>query len=108
MLDLFNGTQGSVTVVEDSVALQGGAIVWSADGNQLALTVAHDPCSQNWTHSIIQVDIVTLTAVSLLDKDDHRFITLAWPAPDQLLLQDMAEQSTWQLDLTSGELSLQN
>lgn len=103
LLDLLNGTKASVMVVEDSVWLQGGAIVWSPDGSQLALSVAHDPCSGNWTHSIIQVDVAAMTAVSLLEKDDRRFVTTAWLEPQTLRLVD-GQNSGWLFHLASAEL----
>ena len=103
LLDLANGSQGSVAVVEDSANLQAGAIVWSPDGSQLALTVAHDPCGGNWTHSIIQVEVGVLTAVPLLEKDARQFTTAEWLDAQTIRLVD-GENNRWLFTLDSGEL----
>lgn len=104
LLDLFHDTQASVTVIEDTAWLQGGAIVWSPDGTQLALTVAHDPCGSNWTHSIIQVDVAAMTAVPLLQNDARHFATAEWLNQQTIRLVD-SENNRWVLNVDSGELT---
>lgn len=107
VLNLTDGSQGSVIVVEDSVVLEAGAIVWSPDSSQLVFTVAHDPCGSNWTHTVIQVDATALTAVPLLQNDNRHLTTAEWIDQQTIRLVDM-ENNNWVLNVDSGILELEN
>ncbi|MBE2222174.1 MAG: hypothetical protein IAF02_11565, partial [Anaerolineae bacterium] len=93
-------------VVMDSVAAQAGNIVWSPDGSFFLLTVADDPCSANWTHSIFRVDLANTAVTPLVEEDPRQFTILEWPNPEQaeVRLQDK-DGNIWRLDVNSGELA---
>ena len=104
--NIENSDERSVVVVDNLTSAQAGSLVWSPDGSYFLFTIAHEPCSPNWTHSIVRVDIteVGLTAVTLIEKDNRQFTTLNWLDSQQtaVQLQDK-EGRQWQMDTTSGE-----
>lgn len=106
--DVASYNEQSVVVVESAINAQSGNIIWSPDGTRFLLTVAHDACSQNWTHSIVQVDVgdYGLTTVTLIEKDERQFTILDWPSPAQaeVLLMDK-DGNTWRLEINSGKLT---
>ena len=103
--DIATGNEQSVVVADTGPDGQSGNIVWSPDGAQLLLTVAHDPCSPNSTHSIIRLNVAGVTAVTLIEKDARQFTIMEWPDPEEATarLKDK-EGQTWLLDLDSGDL----
>jgi Tol biopolymer transport system component len=104
--DIATGNEQSVAVADTGPDAQSGNIVWSPDGTQLLLTVAHDPCGSNWTHSIIRLNVAAVTAVTLIEKDARQFTIMEWPNAEGTTarLTDKAGQ-IWLLDLDSGDLT---
>ncbi|MCB8945356.1 MAG: hypothetical protein H6658_16535 [Ardenticatenaceae bacterium] len=114
----FNG-QGIVAVVQnvasgqaDSVVAaetadgQAGNILWSPDNGRFLFTIAHNPCSDDWTHSIVRVDAADITAVTLIANDPRRFTILEWAdsTGTTVRLQDDGG-NTWLLNVDSGDLT---
>lgn len=85
-------------VSEDSY--QVGNIVWSPDGRRLLLTVAHNPCFLDWSHSTLLVDL-DLTVFTLIDHDPRQFTIEAWAKPETARLVDK-DGALWELDVASG------
>ena len=82
-----------------------GNLVWSPDGAQLLATVAYNPClPPDWTHSVFLVDVAGETAVSLIDHDERRLITQAWPEPNSARLVG-TDGARWLLNVETGELT---
>jgi hypothetical protein len=100
--DLLSGDEQQVPLLEEE-AHQAGRIVWSPDGSGLVLTLAHEPCSAYWTHSIVQVDRVSLEQTILVERDERRFWSTEWL--DDGIRLDNAEGNRWTLDLRSGQVT---
>ena len=103
--DVASGNERSILVPQTNNA-QAGNFLWSPDGSQLLLTVAHELCSANWTHSLVRVDAVAGTAVTLIENDPHQFTILEWAdnSGATVRLTDK-DGSTWLLDVNSGNLT---
>ncbi len=106
--DAATGKEQSVAVATAAADAQSGNIFWSPDGSFFLLAVAHNPCSANWTHSIVRVTVARggLTAVTLIEKDARQFTILEWlgAAQGEVRLQ-AKDGSAWLLDVNSGELT---
>ena len=87
-----------------------GQIVWSPDGNSLALTAAHEPCgSSDWglSGSVLKVDVKSLNVTTLLARDRRMLKTIEWPTADRIGLEDRANREWW-MDPADGLLTLHN
>ncbi len=82
---------------------QAGQIVWAPDGSALVLTVAHDPCTDQTSYSILRLDVQSMALTTLIDHDRHRFATLEWSAMGSVLLADIAG-NPWLMDPQTGEI----
>ncbi len=106
--DAATGKEQSVAVTTAAADAQSGNILWSPDGSFFLLAVAHNPCSADWTHSIVRVDVTRggLTAVTLIEEDERQFTILEWldAAQGAARLKDK-DGSVWLLDVNSGELA---
>lgn len=84
---------------------QAGNIVWSPDGQVLMLTLAANPCDPaNWTHSIMRIDLATLSPTILIRDDKRLLTTTEWPEANRVLLRDQ-DGSTWIMEATTGGLT---
>jgi len=101
LLDLLSGAEREVPLSVGEPT-ESGRIVWSPDGSSLVLTLAHEPCSSNWTHSIVQVDIPSLTITTLVEKDERHFWSTEW-VENKIRLEDV-QGNRWWLALESGEI----
>lgn len=100
--DLTSGVEQFVDIVyQPNVQL--GNLVWSADGTQVLLTVAHDPCLSSWRHSTVLVDLTTSSARTLVAEDARQLVVEEWPAGGPALLWDK-DGSAWKLDPVTGEI----
>lgn len=103
--DAAAANEQSVAVTTGDEAAQSGNILWSPDGAFFLLTVAHNPCRPDWTHSIVRVNVTGdgLTAVSLIEEDERRFTITEWAdaQAETVRLQDKDDNS-WLLDINSG------
>ncbi len=102
--DLATKSERQTSVSTDQSRPQAGSIVWSPDGSQLVLTLAHEPCGSNWTQSIVKVDVETLSQVTLVEKDERRFRSSEWIGNRILLVNPLTDEEWW-LDVTSGQIS---
>lgn len=100
--DVASYAEQSVAVATGSG--QSGSIVWTADGTQLLLTVAFEPCQPTQANSIVAVDVAAVTAVTLIDKDPRQFTIVEFTEPNRATLKDKDGQS-WLLDLDNGDLT---
>jgi dipeptidyl aminopeptidase/acylaminoacyl peptidase len=91
-----------------------GNILWSPDGNALTLTLAINPCTGAYgvsktvwaeSTSILWVDVETLQSRILVEEDPRRFITLEWNEPEKIIVADGEENSLWNLDAVTGEIT---
>lgn len=82
-----------------------GQIVWAPDGRSLTLTVAHHACDTDGPRStsILLVDVVALTAHTLVERDARNLATQDWSLLGMISLAGDDGQ-IWQLDPQSGEL----
>jgi hypothetical protein len=84
---------------------QAGGIVWSPDGKAFVLTVATHPCDpENWIHSIVWVDRVTLSQKVLIHEDKRLFSIVEWSQPGKVLLKDKDGNSRW-MDVVTGQMT---
>ena len=69
------------------------------------LTVANSPCSGGWAQStsIVQVDLTTLEARSLLEDDSRLLVTAEWPEPSTIVLQDQNGQQV-KMNAATGQI----
>ncbi len=92
------------TLVWDTPFDVAGDIVWSPDGQNLALTLSSTSCPfPDRTHTIVLVDVQTLTPSVLLENDRRQYVTAAWSETGDLILQDL-DGVRWALDVTTGEI----
>ncbi len=84
--------------------VQLGNLVWSPDSQQVAFTVAIEPCIlPQWRHAIYTVDRQGEGLRMVLPPDERRFHSIAWLDNGHLLLIDFDSQQ-WELDIASGQL----
>ncbi|MBN2501419.1 MAG: hypothetical protein JXB38_11620 [Anaerolineales bacterium] len=102
LLDLTSGVERRSTLEGFTDAPVAGAIVWAPDGRVLALTVAENACLEEWRHTILSLDVETLTSRILLTSDRRTdpalLSTSGWQDVDHLLLKDNGDQE-WVYDL---------
>lgn len=111
--DLDTGKEIAVDL-DPGTDYHAGAIVWSPEGDQLALTLAIQPCSGDFTgmglftasSSIVLVDTSTGAVQTLIEKDDRKFETVSWDDPESITLKDK-EGKLWSLNVETGELTVQ-
>lgn len=106
------GTGKEIVVDLDPVVdYAAGDMVWSPEGDQLALTLAIQPCNGDFAEpglfaassSILVVDTQTGGVHTLIEQDDRKLETIAWDEPDWITLRDM-EGNLWSLNVETGEL----
>lgn len=106
--DLATAEEQSVTIAGPVASAQAGSFLWSPDGTFFLLTVAQEPCSADWAHAIVRVDVAAgaLTAVTLVDADARLFTTQGWAdvAGAEARLRDK-DGGFWILDAASGGLA---
>jgi len=82
-----------------------GSIVWSPDGTALMLTLASSPCDPvNWTHSVIRVNVATMSPTTLIREDRRLFTTAGWPEAGRVLLTDK-DGNSWWMDAITGQVT---
>jgi hypothetical protein len=110
ILDLDTGEEIAVDI-DPGVDYAAGAVVWSPQGDQLALTLAIQPCNGDYAEpglfavssSIMLVDAQSGEAQTLIEDDDRKFETVAWDDLDWITLRDK-ESTLWLLNMETGEL----
>ena len=108
--DLDTG-QKTMVNLDPGVDYASGAVVWSPDGDRLALTLAIHPCGGGYdgqglfavSSSIVMVDTQTGEVRTLIEEDDRKFETVAWDEPERITLKDK-EGALWLLNVNTGEL----
>lgn len=98
--------------IDPGVDFDAGNIVWSPNGQLLALTLANRPCAGDYTGSgifaqstsILIVDIATLEVRKITDGDKRRLVTVKWFEADKIELEDPIGIS-WILDAINGEIN---
>ena len=105
-LVLRNVVTGSQrTLVWDIVFDVAGYMVWSPDGQSVAMTLSSSSCPfPGSVHSIAVVDVETLTPTIVLQNDESGFVTAAWSETGDLVLQDL-DGERWALDVTTSTLT---
>jgi hypothetical protein len=81
-----------------------GAIVWSPDQSSVMITVSFSFCTRERIHSIIRIDVASLTHTVLIDHDAQGYETVDWPEQDRVLVKDKDDVECW-LDPITGELT---
>jgi hypothetical protein len=111
--DLVTGEERE-TKIDPGKDFNVGNILWSPEGNALALTLAINPCTgvygvskTVWAESttILWVDAKTLQQKVLLKEDSRLFITQEWNDPGKITITDGAENSLWSLNVDTGEIA---
>jgi Tol biopolymer transport system component len=97
--ELSSGEQSAVSLDFDDA----GVMVWSPDGNAIAMTVANKPCLPGWTQGILLLDVDTLTPTVILEPDERLLQTNDWPETGKIILEDREHALYW-LETSSGEL----
>ncbi len=79
----------TLPLAETGESTQAGSLVWSPDGTQIALALAHDPCVDGWAGatSVLVVDVATQAVTTLVDQDDRLLRPIEWPAMDTIILE---------------------
>lgn len=84
---------------------QAGNIVWSPDGQSVLVTIAYNPCvTDQWTQSIVRVDLAPVLQNILVDRDERLLETVSWSEPARAHLRDGAGKDYW-LDTRTGGMS---
>ena len=80
---------------------QAGNIVWSPSGNELIVTHAVGSDA----YSVILVDVQQMEQRILLESDNRRLRTIAWPPEASVFLDDSqyARRGVWRIDADGGE-----
>jgi hypothetical protein len=111
--DLGTGEERE-TKIDIDKEFDAGNILWSPDGNALALTLAINPCTGEYgisktvwaeSTSILWVDAETLQQKILVEEDRRWFITWEWTEPGKITITDGQENSIWHLDVNTGGIS---
>jgi hypothetical protein len=111
--DLATGEERE-TKIGTGKEFDAGNILWSPDGNSLALTLAINPCTGPygvsktvWAESttILWVDAQTLQQKVLVKEDPRLFVTTAWNEPQKITITDGDENGVWYLDVNTREIT---
>ena len=104
LLDLVTANYASIKVEELEAGAQWGNFVWSPDGQQIAFTIAYQPClPPSWSHSLLLLDTQTLTVTTVLEKDPRRLTITEWVDAGNLALSAY-DNKQWLLDLATGTI----
>jgi hypothetical protein len=104
--DMATGIEQSVTISNAGGYAQTGPIFWTADGTTAVLTLVYDYCLPGQTSSIVRINLDTLTATTLIEKDEHLFQIQEWDITNQSQLRLTSKDGqTWLLDVDSGDLT---
>lgn len=114
LLDLRSGARHIVEIDMAPQRDQAGGIVWSPDGQSLALTMAHGACSNRWTQSIVRVNVAddrrrttedgVPLATALIERDERLLTTIAWHEADAITVGD-SEGRLYLVNTRSGALT---
>ena len=111
--DLVTGEERE-TKIDPGKDFNAGNILWSPDGTAVALTLAINPCTGEygvsktvWAESttILLMDVETLQQKVLVNEDSRWFVTWEWNEPERITIADGEENSLWQLDVNTGEIT---
>ncbi len=111
--DLNTGDEKEIKI-NPGIDFDAGNIVWSPNGQFLALTLANQPCTGNYpdsgiyaeSTSILIVDSSTYEVRKVAENDKRRLVTSAWDEADKIELKD-PDKNLWTLDVATGELTQQ-
>lgn len=104
LLDLATSNYASIKVAGLEENAQWGNFVWSPDSQQVAFTIAYQPCMPPaWSHSLLLLDTDTLTITTVLEKDPRRLTITEWVDANHLALSDY-DGKAWLLDLATGTI----
>jgi len=103
--DLATAKERSVNM-DDTVQGSIGSLVWSPDGTALMLTVAFPKCApeDHRMHSIVRVDVATLSAAPLISQDARLFTTTEWPDAGRVVVTDRNGDQWW-IDPVTGQVA---
>jgi Tol biopolymer transport system component len=98
--------------IDPGLDFDAGNIVWSPNGQLLALTLANQPCTGNYpgsgiyaeSTSILIVDISTFEVKKIAEGDKRRLVTSAWNEIDKIELKD-PEGNLWILNVKTGAIN---
>jgi len=102
------------TKLNPSKDFDAGNILWSPDGQSLALTLAINPCTGAydvsktvWAESttILWLDAKTLQQNVLVQEDPRLFITREWNEPGKIIITDGKKNALWYLNVDTGEIT---
>ena len=96
---LPSGEQQVITLDFDDA----GAMVWSPDGDTIAMTIANKPCHPGWAQGILLLDMNTLTPTVILEPDERLLQTTDWPETGKIILKDREDALYW-INTISGEI----
>ena len=111
--DLVTGEERE-TRIDPGKDFNAGNILWSPEGNSLALTLAINPCTGRyglsktvWAESttILLVDVETLQQKVLVNEDPRWFVTWEWNEPERITVANGEEDSLWYLNVNTGEIT---
>ncbi|MFZ4662080.1 MAG: hypothetical protein ACOYNY_34030 [Caldilineaceae bacterium] len=107
ILELATSNYASIKVEGLEAGAQWGNFVWSPDSQQVAFTIAYEPCLPSaWRQSIVVVDIRTRTTKTLIEKDKRLFVTQAWLDEDRLQVSDQ-DGKIWEVEVATGAIRTQ-
>lgn len=103
--ELATGKERNVNM-DDGVRGSTGSLVWSPDGTALMLTVAFPKCApeDQRMHSIVRVDVETLSATTVIDQDPRLLTTAEWPEENRVVLIDETGDR-WGMDPMTGQMA---
>jgi dipeptidyl aminopeptidase/acylaminoacyl peptidase len=105
LYDLVSGQERSAVIMPPVAPAR---IIWSPDGQTMALTLAHNACDrvdEADSTSILLVDVQTLAAQQVLWQDSRRLVAWEWPESGWLILRD-PQGRRWLMDVASLALTL--
>lgn len=103
--DLATAKERSVNM-DDSIQGSRGSLVWSPDGMALMLTVAFPQCApeDQRMHSIVRVDVATLSATTLIAQDTRLLTSTEWPDAGRVVVTD-GNGNQWWMDPVTGQVA---
>lgn len=101
---LVSGAERRVEL--DAKYAQAGNVAWSPDQAAIVLAADHNPCSgpDDWTRSVIRLELATLAQSTLIDDAAPDFSVEGWPELERITLLDQSGGSRW-LNPTTGEVT---